>query len=530
MIVKIEHEIIGNPLTLGWVIAADDKNLKFSIESKSPQNKEGISIRIKEGKIFLLGLGNIECLLKRGEITSRLITPSSKIVSIEGPVKDKDEFIVLAKSEKILILKAEISIPVNLPNITNLPQKTPIQPIKKISPVRIALAGLIDQILRFLPEKEKYVKRDLDYPENSKKKKLATILGALLFLLLTISIVFGKYQKNNLSQKAKYMPTLTSIEHNLSEAENLAAVNNVNSRQLILDSKRKIEDLIAQKIKDPKIDELKNRIERDLGNIAGVYEEEPSVFLDLTLLNKDFKGTDMAADSNRLIVLDKNNRRLETINIKTGRADPVSVPDILPGIRLASLYSDRNFILTNNGIWEIDGNAKNAVPKKNNFGDNILISAYAGNFYILDKNTSSLWRFQGDGGSFGTKENWLAQGVKPDLSNVTSWSIDGNVWLLTNTYQILKLGNGNPLDFSLKNIDEDPKAIDIYTNEDNKYIYLLDKVNKRVLVIDKEGNYKAQYLINNIQNATKIIASESAKKIILLESDKLFSLDIKHLD
>jgi hypothetical protein len=49
------------------------------------------------------------------------------------------------------------------------------------------------------------------------------------------------------------------------------------------------------------------------------------------------------------------------------------------------------------------------------------------------------------------------------------------------------------------------------------------------LVVDKDGNYKAQYISDNIKTATKIVVSETDKKMILLEGDKLYSLDIKHL-
>ncbi len=95
--------------------------------------------------------------------------------------------------------------------------------------------------------------------------------------------------------------------------------------------------------------------------------------------------------------------------------------------------------------------------------------------------------------------------------------------------EILRFSAGSPINFSLKNLDKPLQAKDIFTTQDSNFLYILDSGNGRVLVTDKNGNYKAQYLGDNIKSAKKIVVSETSKKIILLEGDKLYSLDIKHL-
>ena len=67
----------------------------------------------------------------------------------------------------------------------------------------------------------------------------------------------------------------------------------------------------------------------------------------------------------------------------------------------------------------------------------------------------------------------------------------------------------------------------ICVEPDNEYVYLLDKAGKRVVVVDKNGKYKAQYLGDQIAYATKIIVSESEGKIILLTGEKLLSIELK---
>ena len=59
---------------------------------------------------------------------------------------------------------------------------------------------------------------------------------------------------------------------------------------------------------------------------------------------------------------------------------------------------------------------------------------------------------------------------------------------------------------------------------------MLDPKGERILVLEKEGRYKAQYKAEIIKDAKEIIVSEKEKKAILLINDKLYSIDLKHLE
>ncbi len=248
--------------------------------------------------------------------------------------------------------------------------------------------------------------------------------------------------------------------------------------------------------------------------------------IDLGLLSSGMKGDDMSESDNRMAILDRSGKRLVSIDIDTTKSSVVAGPDIMPDAFAVTAYTDRNFVSASDGIWEVGDKAENVL--KSDWGSNVLISAYTGNFYILDKASSSVWRYQGEGGVFSSKENWFGSGIKPDLSKVVSWTFDGNIWMLEDN-EILRFSAGSPINFSLKNLDKPLQAKDIFTTQDSNFLYILDSGNGRVLVTDKNGNYKAQYLGDNIKSAKKIVVSETSKKIILLEGDKLYSLDIKHL-
>ncbi len=50
-----------------------------------------------------------------------------------------------------------------------------------------------------------------------------------------------------------------------------------------------------------------------------------------------------------------------------------------------------------------------------------------------------------------------------------------------------------------------------------------------MVVLEKDGKFKAQYSSEEISNAVNLIASETEKKIILLTGDILLSIEMRHL-
>jgi len=68
-----------------------------------------------------------------------------------------------------------------------------------------------------------------------------------------------------------------------------------------------------------------------------------------------------------------------------------------------------------------------------------------------------------------------------------------------------------------------------YTNENAKGVYLLDPTNSRIVVLDKEGKYIAQYTNEKLSNSTGLAVSEEKGLIIFLSENKLYSIEVKHM-
>jgi hypothetical protein len=541
------YKFTGVPAVTGWVEVRENKDRQIVLI----QDKNIASCKFNEENVLIEASGSVEVWILRNGQLSRILNSGEKLQSSGGKLMNGDifylgtnsffekvtpEILKSPQSIKSLDFKPEGNVGLVILKVEAVPVPPAISPpgpilkpvAKPIGPIRLALASLIDKILLIIPAKKLYIKEDFKEIKDHKRKKVATLAGAILLALLIISIIFSSRQQKIASSQARYAGTLNKVEHDLDEAQSLVSVDATRARSLVLDANNETQNLISQKIKDDKITKLAERVANAMGSIAGLYNEAPSQYLDLTLQSSGFKGDDMASSDNRMVVLDKAGKRIISIDIDTSKTETVAGPDIMPNASEVGAYSDRNFVSADDGIWEVGIKAENLIKK--DWGNNILISAYTGNFYILDKDNSSVWRYQGNGGSFDSKSNWFGAGIKPDLSNIVSWTIDGNMWMLTADGQILRFSAGSPINFTLSDLDKDLKAVDINSSQDSNYLYILDSGNSRVLVINKsDGTTKAQYVDNNIKNAKKLVVSEADKKIILLEGDKLYSLDIKHL-
>jgi hypothetical protein len=381
---------------------------------------------------------------------------------------------------------------------------------------------------RRLPERKIYVKGVPDDESVPQSKKTTLTVGIVLLIILVVSIGFGIRQKIVKDQKGKYSDRLAQAQHEIEEAKNLASLNPERSRELFSSSFSLAETLKAEGVKDPGLEELLNNLDVNRGLILGEYRQETELYMDLSILSDGLKGDDISGSAERVYVLDKAGKKVVGITLATKKTEVVAGPDQVEGAESLTSYGERVFVLTGEGLNEVGEDKTRAIEK--DWEGEVLPYAYAGNIYLLDKPANTIWRFAGAEGSFGSKSDWLGVGVEPDFSRIVSITIDGNIWVLSQTGKILKFSRGSPQNVAAAGVF--PALVSanaIYTNEEAGFVYILDKTGKRIVVLDKDGNYKAQYFSDRLSEANDLVVSEAQKKIILLAGSKLYFLEIKHL-
>lgn len=562
---SVDNLLLGNTGSLENLVKS------FVVYSVNNQTNLNVSVVvIASGKLYLEALGDIDvCIFRNGKF-ARVSPGANARLFFSGDITSKDVFLVSTASFFISNTPSEISallyeveksggLKTNKPFIDGI-KKTPFLWIEigeeisnpediivhkgdysgkinmkgSLSNMMVNKQGLgnfwstIRGIYGIYQKRTTYGMGE-DYQSNLKRRKNWSLVGITLLLILIVSIMFGIKSKRQADIKAGYEADLVTAEHGLTESLKIFSLNKNRSRELFIESRKLVEDLTQKDIQDSRLDIVKQVIEQNQGKILGEYKPTIENFVDLGLLTDNFKGDKINLTNDTLYVTDKSSRKIVKLILESKRSEVLAGPNKLPDIYDTASYFDRVFVINNEGIFEVSKTKEKVSDTI--FSNNVIASVFAGNLYVLDKGESEIFRFAGDGKVFATRKNWLASGIDVNLSSAKSIGIDGSIWVLTDKGEVYKFVQGNKQTFSLDtDFINDVTITNFFTSDETQALYFLDHINGKIIVFTKEGEYIAQYIHNDLKDTTSIIVSESAKKIILLNENKLFSIELKHLD
>lgn len=490
----------------------------------------GVDVKILRGqKLVTLGSGGVDTLFLSGKLlVSDLIIMASKIF-FNGI------------SDKLLIESLADGIQEGLPKLRSFSKAEVrneraffVQPVpyfldphtsEEFPTGLLKVLGSLTKKLRFKLPQKAYLKKDQDDAEETQvKNKVSGSVGIILTALLVVSILFGTLRKNQL-QKIKIEEEVSSlVEHKVNEARSIFDLNPVRSRELVAEAR-----LVVDSHKESgsgKIDELIKKVENAEREILGDYKKHLELFFDLTLFSEGFSGNSLKSFGKDIYVFDKNEKKVVSIDTESKRSEIVAGPSVMEGALEIIPSSPKMLYLHKSGISNFDG--KKLVDK--NFEGEVLTAEFLGSLYLLDKKNSQILKYKGELGLFGGETPWLSNGETVDLTQATDINVDGFLWILLKKGEILKMSQGKKTQFGIKGVNEnDFGATALYTNADLKYLYILDSTGGKMIVVSKDGKYKAQYSSETLKGVSDLLVYEKSKKAYFLSGEKLLYLDLDHL-
>jgi len=395
---------------------------------------------------------------------------------------------------------------------------------------KFALAKTGQKVLRIFkkpPGKDVYLKNTEPNQIVQRKGKTSLSVGILLLFILAVSIYFGIQRKRKMDFESTYESQLASAEHELQESYNLYLLNPQRSRELFDQSRNKVLGLSSQGIDDLNLEGLKQKIKEGEERILGQFSVVLQLYVDLALFSEGFNADEISVSSGKTYILDGTGKKIVEVDFSNKRTQIYAGPSDVKDSKTITAYSGRVFVSGTDGLYELN-NGRIEIDDSNMY--DTLIGAFAGNIYVLDKSDSEIYRYPATDNGFGTKKAWLREDVEVDLSVAKTMKIDGTIWVLAGENKLYKFSLGNLVNFDFGGVfPEIENLTDFYTDEESEYLYVLEKEKGRVVVTDKEGVYKAQYLGDVIKEARKIVVSEKEKRVFLVTSDKIFFFNIKHL-
>lgn len=357
-----------------------------------------------------------------------------------------------------------------------------------------------------------------------------TIVG-----LFIISVILGIRRQILSNTKTAVSEILVEAQHSFDEGMALLELNPVKGRERLAAARDLLDPVIAKKLRSEegkKAKELYDEVAKNLTRAMRVTKVTPELYFDMSLLKSGAKATDLSLFNEVIGVLDAQGKTAFTLGAVSKKSDIVGGGENFSGSTQIAAYGDKLYVWTPQGIHQIrlsdQKTVATIIPASDEWGSIADMAAFGGNIYLLDTGKSRIWKYVAAEQGFSTLFEYLNPDTLPDLSRATSMSIDGSVWLGTATGNILRFTAGKENSYTPQGADTAlGSLLMVYTDDEAKLVYVLDPERHRVVVFDKDGLYISQYVWEASFSPTKIVASESTKKLFLLAEGKIYTIPLQ---
>lgn len=524
-----------------------------------------LCLAVVSGKVlYLIGKGAVEVYLKRGGKLSPLLSIGNSSQLISGFLNEGDKLLLTSKSlvsflgpelQKAMDLSVdgfeeEIESKIGSSDLDN----------QGLAALAVEVEMPAEETIAPLPVKEEKIEEvyqdfnnDLAKPKINFKNILGPVLGLfgslgsrfprsgrgrLILAIILIIIIAGgagyKYKSGrDRARQAQFNQLLQQAKDDFNAAKGIASLNPTEAKSKLDSAKNEVDKALALKAGDKEAAAFKKQIEQDSSSIL----QQSSVadfplFLDMDLVKKNFRASQMSLSGTKLLLLDPVVKTLVTIDLAKKSNQILAGSDQLGDAQLASINGGLAFIYSGDkGVLKVDTTNQKittVAKKDSDWGKIADLYGFAGNVYILDSGKSQIWKYLPASDSYSAKRPYLNDGVKADFTGALRMQIESSVYILKQGGEILRFTRGDKDNFSLGGLDKgvkDPKSIFVSSDTDN--LYVLDSGNSRLLTLTKTGSYKGQMGGAKFATATDLVVDEKNKKVYLLEGSKIFQVDLK---
>ena len=505
--------------------------------------------------LYLMSTGEIGAILKReSNLSSLLESHESQLIS--GFLNEGDRVFLATKS--LMELLGNDSVALNLPLEIWEEQTSSKLGVEGLD--QQGFAGLLlslesdaieDETLKSLGEKgdinaadsTKSPKSKLSWPRIGvslrgvfglfPKSGRGRLFLALLLILVVCSGVFYQYFSNkNKEKEDTFNAYFQSAKDDYSVALSLQTLNTTEAQVKLNSAKSNLDKALALKPDQAEAKEFKNKINQEESQILQQHSSEFSLFLDLSLIKEGLVASKMSLSTGKILILDDLSKTLAILDVAKKSHKILAGKDKLGGVESVSLNGGSAFIYSKDkGVLRVDINNNQLIvvaKVDDEWGSISDLYGFGGNVYLLDSLKNQIWKYLPSSSGYSDKREYLEKGIKADFAGARLMQIESSIYILKSGSEILRFTKGVKDQFSINGLDKDlkdPKSI--FTGSEVDNLYILDSGNSRLVVVDKIGVYKAQYQGDKFGASSDLVVDEKGKKVYLLESNKIYTMDLR---
>jgi hypothetical protein len=166
-------------------------------------------------------------------------------------------------------------------------------------------------------------------------------------------------------------------------------------------------------------------------------------------------------------------------------------------------------------------------------GQAVAAGSYRGQFYVLDataEDSGQIWRYRPEGNAYPSQpERYFAAHPSRTLDTAVDMAIDGHIYILHRDGTVEKYLGGEPQAFEIRNVPgglEEVTGIAVDPDGDGT-VYLADRRNGRIVALDPEGRFEAQYRVEGAFDDLEALAVNQAEtRLYALDGGQLYATSL----
>jgi hypothetical protein len=355
------------------------------------------------------------------------------------------------------------------------------------------------------------------------------IVGAAVILLLAGIIFWRQYQIGQ--ELATLQPRFGELQQQFAQAKEVAESEPITARSETKAVMQGLEDLIAANPDKPAaIKALKDQyqlVQTFAGTIAGTETQDLEPFFDLRLAEANFVTKDLGLAGNTLLALDAAGGRAVLLDLTNKQTSQIVFDNIGTGRALA-VDEDALYILAD-GLHQFELSENHPHTKLKDQGDSdraaIILVRFNTYLYAFNPEERNLYRYLQNAEGLSDPIGWLTDKQGLEFDTVTSMAIDGDVWLTTNSGEVLKYTQGQPQNFSIADLATPfDSALKIATHPDSDYLFILEKTRHRLVLVRKDGSFFKEIVSDSLASAETLAASTAENAVYVVSGSLVYKI------
>ncbi|MFA6250850.1 MAG: hypothetical protein WC686_05150 [Candidatus Shapirobacteria bacterium] len=520
---------------------------------------------IHQDQLYLVSSGQVYASLLRGfDISTVLTGQTDQVNLVAGPVRSSDKILLYTSDFNDKLGWESIKNTLNLPGIQQIEQEflshiyavdgqsqlsaaliqihqenLPLDqetappsvpeaplPVPPASPAVSPFASKISLIHRLFPKKSVFVSAH-DITQITRRKKFNFFTALLLLLLLIVASFFG-YRKNQASQaESQYQAYKTDLIQKLTESEKVKNLDLNAALDLANQANQVYQKMESLKLHPDELPPYQQQLSQILAQTGSADVFQPAFYFDTTLIGDSLQFTHLRYNEGFFYLADFASGRIDEVNVsQKSTKNLINSPEVsqFNNITLSGsdiyLYNNSSLSQVQNKKLElkIDFTKLPAAPQVVSF------QIWNGNYYLLDSQNNTIWKFSPSGSGFSAGQKWLKEGQNLPASPA-SLAINGQIWVLSQNGSITPFTRGVKDNFSPSQPSSATQAANLLIGVDTDLLIFTDN-NKLIYVYHKDGRVVSKYNLGDKTIAQAAYDEKNNLIYVLCTDKKIYQINL----